>query len=394
VPTTSTAGRAQAARWQGALQLLGAVRQRPGITRAAAARALGLTTGSATEITARLRALALLDERPVPTGARGRPTMALHCSGQGPLVAAVDIRHEGWQMALADLEGVLTPVAAHPHRDRSPEAVLRDVRAVLTAAHRRHGRRLRIVSVAVAGTVQDHQLVQASTLGWTQVDLAALLAGPSAALPLLIGNDATLAGVAEARRAAAADSRAVLHLTAEVGIGGVLVVDGQAVTGATGAGGEFGHLPFGNPALACPCGAHGCWDLEVDGRAMARHLGAPPPRDPRSYAAATLERAPTDPAAAQALQQCAGALGAGAAGLVNALDPDLVTLGGLAAQLHTASPEPMIHAYRAGLMSFRRQAPPPLRPAELGSDGPLTGAAEVGLDHLLTAQSLAEWAGP
>jgi predicted NBD/HSP70 family sugar kinase len=127
---------------------------------------------------------------------------------------------------------------------------------------------------------------------------------------------------------------------------------------------------------------------------MARHLGAPPPRDPRSYAAATLERAPTDPAAARALQQCARALGAGAAGLVNALDPDLVTLGGLAAQLHTASPEPMIHAYRAGLMSFRRQAPPPLRPAELGSDGPLTGAAEVGLDHLLTAQSLAEWAGP
>lgn len=392
MPTTNAAGRAEAARWQGALQLLGAVRRRPGVTRAEAARALGLSTGSATEITARLRALALLEERPGPAAARGRPSMALHCSGQGPLVAAVDIRHEGWRMALADLEGVLAPVVARAHGDRSPEAVLGDIAAVLSAERRRHGRRLRIVSVAVAGTVQDHQLVQASTLGWTQVDLAALQAGSTKALPLLVGNDATLAGVAEARRDAAAHARAVLHLTVEVGIGGVLVVDGQAVTGATGAGGEFGHLPFGNPALACPCGAHGCWDLEVDGRAMARHEGAPPPRDPRSYAAATIERAQTDPPAAQALQQCARALGAGAAGLVNALDPDLVTLGGLAARLHTASREPMIHAYRASLMRFRRHAPPPLRPAELGSDGPLTGAAEAGLDHLVTPQSLAEWA--
>src|SRR4029453_2102875 len=64
----------------------------------------------------------------------------------------------------------------------------------------------------------------------------------------------------------------------------ILVVDGRPMLGATGAGGEFGHTPLGPADLRCPCGAYGCWDLAVDGRAMARHLGRPEPVDPRTFA--------------------------------------------------------------------------------------------------------------
>ena len=127
--------------------------------------------------------------------------------------------------------------------------------------------------------------------------------------------------------------------------------------GAGGTAGEYGHVPFGDRGLACPCGARGCWDLEVDGRALARHLGDPPPADPRSYARHVLDRAARDPTARRAAAAVAVALAAGIAGLVNAHDADVVTLGGLAGPLRAAACTEFDAAYTAGLMTLQRADP-------------------------------------
>lgn len=382
--------RARNARWRGALAVLEEMRREPGVTRAAVARRLGLTTGSATEITARLRDLALLAETQAATSGRGRPTTVLGPHAEGPLVIAVDIRQEDWRCAVAALDGAPDVVEAEAHADRDPAAVIAAIGRAVRRVHDRHGHRVRAVSVAVAATVRNGGVVQASSLGWAAVDLRALTADPR--MPLLIGNDATLAGVAEARQGAAAGAVAALHITIEVGLGGTLVVDGRPVDGATGAGGEFGHLPFGDPALRCPCGARGCWDLTVDGRAIARNLGDPPPRDPRTYALEALRRAPGEPAVRSAVGQAAEAFGGGLAGLINALDPDIVTLGGLAEPLRAAAEPKFTAALTDGLMRFRRADPPPVVAAALGEAGALHGAATAALDQVLTEDGLNAWA--
>jgi predicted NBD/HSP70 family sugar kinase len=374
-------------RWQGALAVLGEMRRTPGATRAAVAQRLGLSSGSATEITARLRELALLAETPAVTTGRGRPSTVLAPHPDGPVVVAVDLRQEDWRCAVAGLDGRPAVLAAAPHPSRDPGHVLDAVGQAVRRVQRRLGARVRAVAVAVAATVQQGRVVQAASLGWGPVDLGALgLPG----VPLLLDNDATLAGVAEARSGAAAGAASALHVTVEVGLGGSLAVDGRPVRGATGAGGEFGHLPFGDRGVRCPCGALGCWDLTVDGRALARHLGEPPPSDPRTYAGAVLAR--TDPAARAAVARVAGSLGGGVAGLVNALDPDVVTLGGLAAPLRAAAAPAFDAAFADGLMAFRRPAPPPVLDAALGDDGALHGAAAIGLDAVLTEESLSAWA--
>jgi predicted NBD/HSP70 family sugar kinase len=199
-----------------------------------------------------------------------------------------------------------------------------------------------------------------------------------------------MAAVAEARARPA--SGALLHLVLEIGVGGALVLGGRPVQGARGLAGEFGHLPFGDPALRCPCGARGCWDLDVDGRALARHLGAPPPGDPRTYTREVLAVAAADPRARTALGRNAGSLGAGIAGLVNALDPEVVTLGGLAEPLRPAAPDEFAAAFNDGLMAFRRAAPPPVVPAAFGEDGALHGAVTAALDEVVSEPGLAAWA--
>jgi predicted NBD/HSP70 family sugar kinase len=174
-------------------------------------------------------------------------------------------------------------------------------------------------------------------------------------------------------------------------LGGTLVVDGAPVSGAHGAAGEYGHIPFGDRRLVCPCGARGCWDLTIDGRALARHLGEPEPDDPVGYAYRVLGENVT-PKRRRAFAAIASALGAGIGGLVNLHDPAVVTLGGLAVALRAAAPEAFAAAYLDGLMAFRKAAAPPVRDGLHGDEAPLQGAVVQGLDHVLSESALAEWA--
>ncbi|MBO3734924.1 ROK family transcriptional regulator [Glycomyces niveus] len=380
-PGPAKIGRAEAARWSGALDLLRLVRSRPGVTRAEAAREMHVGSGTATEIAARLRALDLIAEAPAPPTGRGRPTTVLHAHPDGPLAAVVDVRYADWTVAIADLEGTLVESTTGRHASKRPDRVFADLREAAGNLADRYGGRVRAVSMSATGTVRRSAIVQSSVLGWRDVEVEPLLPG----VPQALGNDATLAGLAEARLSHPGQS--VLYLTIEVGIGGIFVDQGHAVTGATGAGGEFGHAPLGDPAVPCPCGAAGCWDVAVDGRAVARLKGEAEPEDPRAYLIESL----VDPESRAAVEECATVLGRGTAGLVNILDPEIVCLGGLAPELRRAVPESFGGAYRAGLMGFRRDDPPPVVPSALGPDAPILGAAEAAWDMILTEGGIAAW---
>ncbi|MFG1628812.1 ROK family protein [Kribbella sp. NPDC049227] len=374
--------------WQTASDVLVRMSRQPGITRAAVARELRLSTSSATEVTARLRDVRLLTEAPAPSQGRGRPTTVLRAHPQGPVALALDLRQGSWRSAVVTLDGSFLEQQSRRHRSRRSQVVLSNLQEEVERAHGQYGARLRVVSLAAPGTIRDNRLMQAPTLDWAELDLETVTARTG--VPLLAGNDATLSGVAEARTGAAAGAGTALHLIVEVGLGGTLIIDGVPAQGASGAGGEYGHVPFGDRSRSCPCGARGCWDLDIDGRALARHLKETAPDDPYAYAEAVLRR--TDRAAARAVAKVVTALGTGIAGLVNAHDPDVVTLGGLAIPLRAAAETSFEQAYLAGLMTFHRSSPPPVLSATHQPDGPLRGAAALALDHLTSEPSIATWA--
>ncbi len=380
-------------RWLSAAQLIAVVRSEPGITRAVAAQRLGIGSGGAAELLARMRQARLLDETPAPAQGRGRPTTVLGPHADGPLVLAADLRATDWRLALAGIDGIPHVVAQAGYAGERLDSVLAQLADAVGAVYRRKSKRLRAIAVSVAGTVSDARLVQFTSRGWRDVDLSVLTSKipDRAAVRLLLGNDATLAGLAETRTGAARSATTALYLIVAQGIGGTLVVDGETLTGAHGAAGEYGHIPFGDPALVCPCGARGCWDLDVDGRALARHRGDQPPEDPVGYVHDLAGK--RDAQTRRAFDTVAASLGRGTGALVNLHDPEVVVLGGVAALIRAAAPDAFNDAYRDGLMSFRKDSSPPVRDAQHGEEGPLHGAVALALDHVTAAAGLADWVG-
>ena len=337
-------------RWSTASDVLRLVHTEPGITRTQVCERLGLASGAAAELIERLRSAHLLAEH----RAKERRTRAAHIGPgrppSGPSGVIVDLQASGWRVMLGDLAGRMTEVAPGSYGSRGPADFLPQIADTVAATTRRGSGRVRVVVAVVAGTVSGTRLLQFATRGWNEADLGILTSKLplQSGVRLLAGNDATLGGLAEARSGAARTARVALHVLVAEGVGGVLLVDGQPMTGTRGAGGEYGHLPFGDPDLHCPCGARGCWDLMVDGRALARNRGDDQPSDPIAYAERLLHRVragqTTDPRDRRAAELTAHALGAGTAGLVNLHDPEVITIAGFAPDIRTPrrTPSPTV----------------------------------------------------
>jgi len=249
------------------------------------------------------------------------------------------------------------------------------------------------IGVAVPSPVSAGQMVQPTLPDWQDVDVADALGGADEG-PVLAGNDATLAGLAEARRGVLRGVSVALHLHVATGIGGVLLAGGLPVTGAHGSAGEFGHMPLTGGSEPCRCGSVGCWELDAGARGLLRAVGQPEEGDRMVRAEQVIAAAGADPGCSRALARAAEALGRGIGALVNAQDPEVVGLSGLAAEVYEAAPAAVQAGYLSTLMRFRRPDAPALLPSKLGDLGALTGASELVFDAFLTARGLGAWPAP
>ena len=171
-------------------------------------------------------------------------------------------------------------------------------------------------------------------------------------------------------------------MSGEVGVGGGLIVDGQAADRRAGYAGEVGHLPINPNGSRAGAASVGCWETEIGEEALLRRAGYPP--DGGSAAVdACLNAAPEIRTShSGALDHVGRWLGIGLAGLVNVFNPRLIVLGGLFGRIHpfvapTLEPELDRRALPAPRALVR------VVPATLGVDAPLVGAAELAFEPLL-----------
>lgn len=249
------------------------------------------------------------------------------------------------------------------------------------------------VGVGAAGLVDLDGLVRyAPNVAWANYPLQARLRerlGPD----VTVENDANAAAWGEYRVGSAAAARAsMLMLTVGTGVGGGRVAGDSLAKGATGLGAEFGHIIVSDGGPGCGCGNAGCLEAVASGnaigRAAAEALAADePPADSavRGLGELTGKSVTTaahggDPFAHELVAGRGRWLGVGIASLVNALDPELVVVGGGAIEAGELLLDPARQAYHARLIARGHREPPGLVRASLGDDAGVVGAALAALE--------------
>lgn len=184
-------------------------------------------------------------------------------------------------------------------------------------------------------------IVHAPLMGWRNFSLAERLAGDFK-LPVRIDNDANLGALAEQRCGVAKGSLNMVYITVSTGCGGGIVINGEIYHGAHDNAGEFGHLSIDPEGLSCPCGSRGCFEMYASGTALLRTMREDMAARKKSLVF-ELAEGRSENLSGKLLDRAAGEgdayalelyhregyfLGVGLANIFNALDPEVLVLGG------------------------------------------------------------------
>ena len=249
------------------------------------------------------------------------------------------------------------------------------------------------VGVGAAGLIDLDGVVRyAPNLAWRdypfRTRLTELLGGP-----VVVENDASAAAWGEYRAGAGTAARTTLvMLTLGTGVGGGLVVGDSLVRGANGMGAEFGHIVVNEGGPPCQCGNRGDLEALASGSALGRMArealeagevppGSPLREGPPTGKAVTIAAHDGDKTALRILETAGFWLGVGIGSLINALDPEMVVVGGGAMQAGELILGPARAAAAARIMGRGHRPVPPVVRARLADQAGLVGAGLLALER-------------
>jgi predicted NBD/HSP70 family sugar kinase len=363
--------------------VLGLVHRAGAASRSAITQLTGLNRSTVAALVAELVALELVVENsPESTNRVGRPSPVV-TPHPGPVAIAVNPELDAITVGIVGLDArVLRRVRRevdHPITAEETAALVAQILAESSAdliGHRVVG-----IGLAVPGLVRsdDDTVRWAPHLGWMDSAIVSLV-GAATGHPVRAGNDASLGGRAEHLFGVGKGIDDLIYLNGGAsGIGGGVICGGVALGGHRGYAGEFGQ---NRPGFADPSDRrtpNGTLEDEVSRARLLAALGLAGGDE------TVLERAvlaSTSPAVHEEVARQRRVLAVALSNAINVLNPELVVLGGFLASVYASDP-------RGLEMDVAAQAVPAswegtrIRPAGLGEDRLMIGAAELAFASLL-----------
>ncbi|MGD2042745.1 MAG: ROK family protein [Acidimicrobiia bacterium] len=349
----------------------------------------GLNRSTIRDLLVQLTELGLVVEnRGTPQAGPGRPSSIARVSPAGAVVVAIELEVDSIAVATVGLGGHVfgerreknAPETSSPERVVSRLAALADpLLKGLPPDHTLVG-----AGVAVAGVVRrsDGFVHMAPNLGWHEVPIGEMIRDGLGLDLVRVANEADLGALGEFRRGAASESRHLIFIAGEVGVGIGIIHEATPMLGTSGYAGEAGHTMVNPDGRECRCGSRGCWETEVGEDALIRRVGMED-WESGSPLEEILRRAQQgDLQTLGALEEVGRWLGIGIGNLINIFNPDLVVVGGF---FHALYPF-MAGAIEAGAKEVTLAAPweiCEIRRSELGANAMLIGAAELVLGEVV-----------
>lgn len=224
------------------------------------------------------------------------------------------------------------------------------------------------------------------------VDVRSLV-GSGLKLPVTIDNDGNLAVFGECRYGAGRNISDVIMVTVGTGIGGGMFLGGEPYRGSRGLGAEFGHMVIDRNGPTCTCGGRGHLEAYLGRPALValatERLSGGVDSSIRREAGGQIADIDADDivAAAKAgdevaldiLREAGAVLGDALVGLINALNPKMVCIGGGIGETADELVRVAREVAQSQALAGRKDAT--IVQATLGNDAGILGAAALAFDQ-------------
>jgi glucokinase len=279
------------------------------------------------------------------------------------------------------LDSILLPTRL----EEGPDCVVRDMCEVIDDLRSKEngGRRLVGIGIGSPGPMQLPEGVlrnPPNLPGWDNFQLRQAVES-ELGTTVQIESDANLAALAEQRLGAGKihDIKSLCVVTLGTGVGSGLILHGQIWHGATGMGGEAGHIIVQDTGAACGCGGYGCLEQYASApgilrMARERMWDAAPAT---AHAVALMARS-GDARASSVFDAVGHSLAIAFTSLINTLNLPMYLLGGGVSEAWDLFAPAMFIDLRERCYIYRLTQPESLEPEHLDKNKTYILGAQLG----------------
>lgn len=279
---------------------------------------------------------------------------------------------------------------------RSAELIFDDIAKVCKEAVEKAGLTMNDISsvgLGTPGTVNSDGVIEfANNLNFDNVPAKDMIIERLGDKPVYVANDANCAALGEAYAGCGNGAKNFIAVTLGTGVGSGVIIDGKIVTGVNNAGGECGHMVIVVDGEACTCGRHGCWEAYASATALINQTKKAMEQYPDSVmhqlakeegkvsgktAFDAMRRG--DIAGIKVVDQYIKYVACGIINLVNALQPEIICVGGGICNEGETLLRPLRRYVEAERYSVYSKIQTKILKAELGNDAGIIGAAILGV---------------
>ena len=381
--------------------VLETLRSHAPLSRADLAEETGLNRSTVSSIIQELLDLHFVRETSLKWDHIGRPSMPLELNPRGGFAIGLEINVDYVSAMMADFSGA-------PHRKLIQETNLQmsqhDILLIAIAMVTELvelGRSLDIplfgIGIGLPGVVDIYQgkLIFAPNLGWRDLDIGKIFFNQFN-VPICVENEANCGALGEFRFGIAREVTDLIYISAGVGLGGGIMINGELLRGSDGFASEIGHTVIYGEGNLCSCGRKGCWETYVGPRAVIRQVVATLQKGTESQLhemlsgnleSLTFKQVVNaaengDTVALKAIREVGTHLGVGIINLVNIFNPEQIILGGALSDA-SALLIPQIKPLMDESILSSRVTDLPIVPSSLGADACLKGAMALVFDQVI-----------
>ncbi|AOZ93469.1 ROK family protein [Paenibacillus crassostreae] len=362
--------------------VLDTIRRHGPLSRIQVSEKTGLNKATVSNLVLELLANYLVEEIGPGESSGGRkPTMLLFHRSAGHAI--------GLELSVTHLTGILTDLEDNIVAEYSTRLTQRDFPSVLDEMHQAirslmqkapsspHG--VVGIGVGVPGMVDDSgTILFAPNLGWEKIPLKDILED-AFSIPVTIDNEANAGAEGELHYGAGIDVHHLIYISAGMGIGSGIIVDGQLYKGARGYAGETGHMTIEANGSKCSCGNQGCWELyasEITYGDLSKDLPAHTTQELIPHA---LQH---DPAILGLFNTIGHYLGIGITNIINSFNPELIIIGGPLAEAKEWLESPLQSVVAQRTLPYHRSQLQ-VQFSALGSHSTMLGASYAAVSQFL-----------